>query len=230
MTTPVIICWSGGKDSALALHALLRDARYDVVGLLTTLTRDFDRISMHGVRRELLHRQAEAIGLPLTEVFITRGASNSDYEAAMSAALSGFKELGVRTVAFGDLFLEDIRAYRQRQLAALQMDCLFPVWGIDTAALAGQFIADGFQATICCVDPRQLPESFCGRTFDQSFLADLPRGVDPCGENGEFHTFVTDGPDWIHPVELDRGEVVSRDGFCYCDLIPRASGAALQPA
>lgn len=230
MAIPVAIGWSGGKDSALALNALLRDEQYRVAGLVTTVTRDFGRISMHGVRRELLHQQAAALQLPLTEVFIPRGASNSDYESAMAAALTELRDRGIGTVAFGDLFLADIRAYRERQVAGLGMECLFPVWGEDTAELAERFIADGFRATICCVDPARLPQTFCGRAFDQSLLDDLPEGVDPCGENGEFHTFVSDGPGWSRPVDVECGEVVSRDGFWYCDLIPRAFGAQLLPA
>jgi uncharacterized protein (TIGR00290 family) len=224
------MCWSGGKDSALALHGLVRDGRYDVAGLVTTVTRDYGRISMHGVRRELLHAQAAALDLPLTEALIARGASNGDYEAAMAKALGGWRTRGVGTVAFGDLFLADIRAYRERQMAALGLDCLFPVWGQNTTELAHRFINDGFRARICCVDPRQIAPDLCGREFDRELLNDLPAAADPCGENGEFHTFVYDGPDFSAPIELTCGDVVSRDGFCYCDLIPHASGRPLQPA
>jgi len=218
MSEPVIISWSGGKDSALALAETLRDARYDVIGLLTTVTRDYDRISMHGVRRDLLRDQVEAIGVPLTEAVICAGASNADYEAAFADAIAEFRTAGVGRVVFGDLFLTDIRAYRERQLAALGMQCLFPVWGRDTARLACDFVAAGFRAFLCCVDPRQLDGSFCGREFDATLLDDLPAGVDACGENGEFHTFVYDGPIFGRPVPCHRGEVVSRDGFWYCDL------------
>jgi uncharacterized protein (TIGR00290 family) len=224
------MCWSGGKDSALALHALLRDDLYEVAGLVTTLTRDFGRISMHGVRRELLHAQAEALDLPLSEALIGCGASNAEYEAAMAAAFRDWSMRGVRTVAFGDLFLADIRAYRERQMAALGLDCVFPVWGQDTTALAHTFIDSGFRARICCVDPRQVPSELCGRDFDREFLNELPAAADPCGEKGEFHTFVYDSPDFSAPIELTCGDVVSRDGFCYCDLIPHASGRPLQPA
>ena len=230
LSIPVVICWSGGKDSALALHALLCDDHYEVAGLVTTLTRDFGRISMHGVRRELLHAQAEVLGLPLTEALIGCGASNAEYEAAMATALRDWSMRGVRTVAFGDLFLADIRAYRERQMAALGLDWVFPVWGQDTTELARRFIDDGFRARICCVDPRQLPSDLCGREFDHRFLADLPAQADPCGENGEFHTFVYDAADFRAPIELTCGDVVSRDGFCYCDLIPHASGKPLEPA
>lgn len=230
MSEPVVLCWSGGKDSALALHALLRDDRYEVAGLVTTLTREYGRISMHGVRRELLQAQAASLGLPLTEALIPRDASNADYEASMAAALDEWRSRGVVTVAFGDLFLADIRAYRERQMAALDFDCLFPVWGLDTTQLAQRFIHDGFRARVCCVDPRQIPADLCGRDFDAGFLNDLPPGADPCGENGEFHTFVYDGPDFSAPIEPACGDVVSRDGFWYCDLIPHASGRPLQPA
>jgi uncharacterized protein (TIGR00290 family) len=216
---PVIISWSGGKDSALALAESLRDDSYEVMGLLTTVTRDYDRISMHGVRRTLLEAQAGAVGLPLTEAVIRAGASNTEYEAAFAAALAEFRRAGVRCVVFGDLFLADIRAYRERQLAALGMQCLFPVWGRDTTTLAGEFVAAGYRAVLCCVDPRRLDGAFCGREFDAALLGDLPEGVDPCGENGEFHTFVYDGPIFDRPVACRRGEVVSRDGFWYCDLV-----------
>lgn len=230
MPIPVVICWSGGKDSALALRALLRDERYVVAGLVTAVTRDYGRISMHGVRRELVHGQADALDLPLTEVFIPRGASNADYEAAMAEALSAWRSRGVAAVAFGDLFLADIRAYRERQMGRLGMRPLFPVWGWDTTQLAQRFIADGFRARVCCVDPRQVNPDLCGREFDQRLLDDLPPGADRCGENGEFHTFVYDGPDFRSPIELTSGGVVSRDGFWYCDLIPHAAGSALMPA
>jgi uncharacterized protein (TIGR00290 family) len=216
---PVIISWSGGKDSALALAESLRDDSYEVMGLLTTVTRDYDRISMHGVRRALLWEQAVSLRLPLTEAVIGAGASNTEYEAAFAASLAEFRAAGVRRVVFGDLFLADIRAYRERQLAALGMQCLFPVWGRDTTKLAGEFVAAGYRAVLCCVDPRRLDGPFCGREFDAALLGDLPEGVDPCGENGEFHTFVYDGPIFDRPVACRRGEVVSRDGFWYCDLV-----------
>jgi uncharacterized protein (TIGR00290 family) len=228
MGEPVIISWSGGKDSALALAEILRDDLYDVIGLLTTVTRDYDRISMHGVRRELLRSQADSLGIPLTEAVIRAGASNADYEAAFAGALADFRAAGIRRVVFGDLFLADIRAYRARQLADLGMECLFPVWGRDTAQLAEEFVAAGFGAVLCCVDPRQLDGSFCGREFDAALLSDLPAGVDPCGENGEFHTFVYDGPIFRCPVSCHRGEVVSRDGFWYCDLIVPAGMRCVQ--
>jgi uncharacterized protein (TIGR00290 family) len=227
MSEPIVMCWSGGKDSALALAELLRDPHYDVAALLTTVTRDYDRISMHGVRRDLLHAQADALGLGLVEVEISAGAGNDEYEAVMGAALERFRSEGIDSVAFGDLFLADIRAYRERQLAALNMRAVFPVWGRETRALYRQFVRDGFRAVTCCVDPRRLDESFCGRELDDAFLADLPAGVDPCGENGEFHTFVFDGPIFREPIAMRRGEVVCRDGFWYCDLIQGPAVASL---
>jgi uncharacterized protein (TIGR00290 family) len=230
MPEPVLISWSGGKDSALALAEVLRDGRYEVAGLVTTVTRGYDRISMHGVRRALLHAQAESLGLPLVEAVISPGASNAEYEAALAEVLTRYKAVGVGRVVFGDLFLSDIRAYRERQLAALGMECLFPVWGRDTVELAGEFVAAGFRAILCCVDPRQLDRSCCGRELDAAFLADLPEGVDPCGENGEFHTFVFDGPLFDHRIGCRRGEVVGRDGFWYCDLVPEVPHECLLAA
>ncbi len=217
---PVVIGWSGGKDSALTLHALRADPSIRVAGLLTTVTDPYDRVSMHGVRRTLLASQAAAIGLPLTEARIPAGASNATYEQSFGAALAVHRSRGVRRVAFGDLFLADIRAYRERQLAALDMIGLFPLWERDTHQLAREFIALGFRATLVCVDPHRLDASFAGRSFDSGLLRDLPPGVDPCGENGEFHTFVTDGPIFAAPVACAVGVVVHREGFVFCDLVP----------
>ncbi len=203
--------WSGGKDSALALHELSAP----VSALVTTITADYERISMHGVRRELLRRQADAVGLALVEVEIPVGCSNVVYEQRFAAALTEFE-----MVAFGDLFLSDIRSYRERQLGALGKRAVFPVWGRDTTVLAREFIAAGFEAILVCVDPRQLDRSFAGRRFDADLLTDLPPGVDPCGENGEFHTFVDAGPIFDAPIACAPGEVVERDGFVFCDVLP----------
>jgi uncharacterized protein (TIGR00290 family) len=175
---------------------------------------------MHGVRRALLARQAEALGLALHEVFISPGASNDDYEAAMAEALSVHRARGVEAMAFGDLYLADIRAYRDRMMADNGMRALYPVWGRDTRAFAQDFIGAGFRAVIVCVDPAALDASFAGRIIDADLLADLPPGVDPCGENGEFHTFVFDGPNFAQPVDIVIGERVTRDSFCFCDLAP----------
>jgi uncharacterized protein (TIGR00290 family) len=217
-----LLSWSGGKDSALALHALRADPAARVEALLTTVTDAYDRVSMHGVRRALLERQAAAVGVPLETVRIPPGCSNADYEAAFGAALAGWAGRGGEAVAFGDLFLADVRAYRGRLVAerAASLAARFPLWGADTAALARRFVADGFRAVLVCVDPRQVDASFCGREYDARLLAELPPGADPCGENGEFHTFVYDGPVFDRPVPVARGEVVARDGFVFCDLLP----------
>jgi uncharacterized protein (TIGR00290 family) len=217
---PLLFCWSGGKDSALALHALLAQENVRVAALLTTVTEGYDRISMHGVRRELLRRQAESLRLPLHEVFIPPQCVNPVYEARMEAAMRHFLGQGIRRVAFGDIFLEDLRLYREKNLARLDMQALFPLWKRDTRELIREFQASGFRAIAVCVDPRVLDASFAGREVDAAFLADLPPNVDPCGENGEFHTFVFDGPIFTRPVEFTVGEVVERDSFVFCDLLP----------
>ena len=219
----VVIAWSGGKDSALALQALRADPGVEAVALLTTVTREYDRISMHGVRRTLLHTQAVSVGLPLLEAVIPANATNETYEAVMLAALAEIRERfpAVRHIAFGDLFLADVRAYRERQLAGTGFDPLFPLWGLDTRALAERFIADGFEAAIVCVDTQQLPAAFAGRSYDRDLLRELPATADPCGENGEFHSFVAAGPGFASRVPFVRGEVVLREGrFAYCDLVP----------
>lgn len=220
MQEEILFCWSGGKDSAMALHALQREQRYHVTALLTTITEEYDRISMHGVRRELLERQAAALRLPLHAVMIPPQCVNATYEARMKEALAGHFARGVRRVAFGDIFLEDLRAYRERNLAQAGMEALFPIWKRDTRELAREFIAQGFRAIAVCVDPRVLDASFAGRELDASFFAALPPAADPCGENGEFHTFVFDGPIFQEPIPLRTGETVSRGGFCFCDLLP----------
>ena len=223
---PVLFCWSGGKDSAMALHALLLRKDVKVVALLTTVTEDFDRVSMHGVRRELLQRQAESIGLPLHEVRIPPQCINPIYESRTEQALLRCRERGVRQVAFGDIFLEDLRAYREKNLVRVEMTALFPIWKRDTSELAASFVANGFRAIAVCIDPRKLDPSFAGRELDASFFRDLPPGVDPCGENGEFHTFVYDGPIFRKPIPVRTGEVVERDGFVFCDLLLAAAGGA----
>jgi len=216
--SPVLASWSGGKDSSLAVWAAAADPTRVVSGLLTTVTAGYERISMHGVRVELLEAQAAALDLPLTTARIAPGASNEAYEAAMHGALGPARERGITEVIFGDLFLADVRAYRERLLAPLGMRGHYPLWGRDTRALATEFIADGFRAVLVCVDPRQIPAELCGREFDHALIADLPPQADPCGENGEFHTFVYDGPIVRAPVAWRRGAVVERDGFWFCDL------------
>ncbi|HEY2053372.1 MAG TPA: ATP-binding protein [Solirubrobacterales bacterium] len=216
----VVLSWSGGKDSALALWALREEQGVEPTALLTTFTEDYGRVSMHAVRRELLEAQAAAVGVPLVEVGIPAVCSNEVYEERMAAALAAPPLAGVEEVAFADLFLADIRAYREECLAAIGRRASFPVWGRETAALAARFIDAGFEATLVCVDPRQIDASFCGRAFDAELLRDLPAGADPCGENGEFHTFVTAGPIFSAPVATRHGETVERDGFVFHDLLP----------
>jgi uncharacterized protein (TIGR00290 family) len=222
---PVLFCWSGGKDSCMALHELRRDPLREVVALLTTVTEGYDRISMHGVRRILLERQAAALGLPLEIVTIPPQCVNAEYESRMEAMLLRWKNRGVTEVAFGDIFLQDLREYRENNLARVGMKTLFPVWLRPTRDLALEFIALGFRAVTVCVDPKILDESFVGRTIDADFLAALPAAADPCGENGEFHSFVYDGPGFSAPVEFTLGEKVLRDGFYFCDLLPADSVA-----
>jgi len=223
MPEPVVLSWSGGKDSALALHELRRSPDHEVVGLLTTVTAEYGRISMHGVRRELLDRQARSAGLPVTVVEIPAGGSNEEYAARMGAALEEMRGRGVMTIAFGDLCLEDIRRYREEMLGGVGMRALFPLWGRDTAELAREFVSLGFRAVTSCVDSQALDRSFVGRLYDPAFLDELPPEADPCGENGEFHTFVFDGPVFAEPVEARPGEIVLRDGrFWFCDLLPAA--------
>ncbi len=214
-----MLSWSSGKDSAFALHDVERSGAYEIVGLLTTVTRSSHRISMHGVREELLERQAAALALPLTKVELPSPCSNAEYERAMAAALAPARRDGVRTVVFGDLFLEDIRAYRESRLGAVGMAGHFPLWGRATAGLARDMIRSGLRARLCCLDPLRLDRSFGGRTFDRAFLEALPPSVDPCGERGEFHTFVTDLPEFASPVNVRVGSTTPRDGFLYTDLL-----------
>jgi uncharacterized protein (TIGR00290 family) len=217
--TSFALSWSGGKDSALTLSALRSRGR-EPAALVTTVTETFDRISMHGVRRELLARQADALGIALVEILIPPACPNGVYETRMAQAFASPPLSGVEAVAFGDLFLEDVRAYREERLAAGGRQGLFPLWGRDTSELAHEFIAAGFEATIVCLDPRALEPAFAGRRYDGQLLADLPAGVDPCGENGEFHTFVHAGPIFAEPIACAAGGVVERDGFVFCDLMP----------
>ena len=220
---PIVLSWSGGKDSSLALAVLRADPRYEVVALLSSITRGYDRVSIHGVRHALVESQAVATGLPLLEVTLEQQSSNDAYEAAFAEALQRVraKYPEVRRLAFGDLFLEDVRAYRERQLAACGFGALFPLWGLDTSALAREFIASGFRAYLACVDTTQIPAELAGRAFDAELLADLPAEADQCGERGEFHTFVWDGPIFSTPIDLEVGERVLRDDrFMFCDLLP----------
>jgi uncharacterized protein (TIGR00290 family) len=222
-----LIAWSSGKDSAWALHEVRRSGEYDVVGALTTVTETFARVSMHGVRETILRAQHEAIGLPSVIVPIPYPCPNEIYEARMTAALDSAKRDGVTHVIFGDLFLEDVRAYREHKLAGSGITPLFPLWQRPTDALAREMIAAGVETYLVCVDLKQLPESFAGRRFDEALLAELPVGVDPCGEKGEFHSCVVAGPMFDRQIDIEVGETIERDGFAYTDLAPQhATGAA----
>jgi uncharacterized protein (TIGR00290 family) len=226
---PVILSWSGGKDSALALQALTADPLYRVVGLVTAVTTGYDRISIHGVRRRLLEAQAASIGLPLHVIALEPACSNADYELAFHAGLSAVRSShpDCRHVAFGDLFLEDVRQYRERLLAGSGWAAVFPLWGLNTADLARRFVADGFDARLVCVDTTQIDGAFAGRPFDRALLRDLPATADPCGERGEFHTFVSGGPGFSQQVRYSTGERVLREGrFMYCDLVADSFPAA----
>jgi uncharacterized protein (TIGR00290 family) len=216
-----LLAWSSGKDSAWTLHVLRQQGEVDVVGLLTTVNRSFDRVAMHAVRRDLLVAQAAAVGLPLLTVEIPYPCSNDEYEAAMAAAIGRARGDGVTAVAFGDLFLEDVRRYREDRMRGSGLTPLFPIWGIPTDALARRMVGAGLRARLTCVDPKKLPASFAGRDFDAALLDDLPPGVDPCGERGEFHSFAYDGPMFERAVGIQAGEVVERDGFVFADLTPR---------
>lgn len=224
MAEPVLFCWSGGKDSAMALETLRQDSEVRIVALLTTVTEGYERISMHGVRRELLAEQAESLGLALDEVRIPPQCVNAIYEARMEEALRAHYEKGVRRVAFGDIFLEDLRAYRGKNLARINMTAIFPIWKRDTRELVREMIAQGYRAITVCVDGKALDRSFAGRELDETFFSALPANADPCGENGEFHSFVYDGPGFRRPVPFSVGEVIGRDGFFFCDLIPLEKG------
>jgi uncharacterized protein (TIGR00290 family) len=217
------LAWSSGKDSAWALHSVRAAGSFDVVALLTTVNRTHGRVAMHAVRESLLEMQAAAAGLPLITVAIPSPCSNEIYESAMSEAMARAAGEGVRHVIFGDLFLQNVRAYRETQLARCGMTPVFPLWGINTRALAEAMIAGGLTAYLTCVDPRKLDRGFAGRRFDAQLLADLPAGVDPCGENGEFHTFVCGGPMFGTDLAVTVGEIVEREGFVFADLLPQSA-------
>jgi uncharacterized protein (TIGR00290 family) len=221
-TTPILLSWSGGKDCLMALQHLLREPRWQVVGLLATVNRTYQRVAMHGTRRDVLHAQAGALGLPLVEAEVDWPGANDAYEAAQAHALAEARRRwpGVRHCAFGDLFLADVRDYRVRQLGREGWRAVFPLWGEDTAMLARRFVGEGHRAVLCCVDTQQLDAAFCGQAFDNALLDGLPAGVDPCGERGEFHTLCHGGPLFRHPLALRRGESALRDGrFQYTDFL-----------
>ncbi|MHB8682304.1 MAG: Dph6-related ATP pyrophosphatase [Acidimicrobiales bacterium] len=212
--------WSSGKDSALALDVARRDIGIDVVGLLCTVNAEADRVAMHAVRRTLLEAQADRLALPLRVVDIPSPCPNDVYEARMDAAVAAAVAEGVEQIVFGDLFLEDIRAYREQMLAGTGLSPVFPLWAVPTDELARTMLSSGIRAVVTCVDPCQVPGELAGRAYDETFLADLPEHADPCGERGEFHTFVWDGPGFSSPIDVDVGEVVERDGFVFCDVLP----------
>lgn len=222
----VLFTWSGGKDSAMALYELKKNPEYKICALLTTVTEDYDRISMHGVRSVLLEQQAASLGLPLEKVLITKNSSNEEFEEKMSAVLQRYKSEGISLVAFGDIFLEDLRKYREDNISKIGLKALFPIWKRDTTELAHSFITLGFKARLTCVDSHVLDRSFAGRTYDEIFLSELPSGVDPCGENGEFHSFTYDGPIFQKKVFHTAGEIILRDNrFYFCDLCPEDTAA-----
>lgn len=217
---PVVLSWSGGKDSAMAAYQLLASQKYEIAALLTTVTEDFDRISMHGVRRELLERQAQSMAIPLHKVMIPKECSNEIYEGRMNEACEHFKARGIAKIAFGDLFLEDIKQYRDERLARAGMSGLYPIWKRDTDELVRTFIGLGFKAKLVCVDTQAIDASFAGREIDASLLEDLPHGVDPCGERGEYHSFVYAGPIFKKSIDCETGETTLRSSrFNYCDLL-----------
>jgi uncharacterized protein (TIGR00290 family) len=226
MRKPLVLSWSGGKDSAWALHLLRSSGEFEVVALLTTFNREFDRVAMHAVRRDLIETQASAADIPLWTIELPWPCDNREYEARMADACGRAVREGIRHIGFGDLFLTDIRAYREAQLRGSGLEPVFPLWGVPTAPLAREMIAAGLRARLTCVDPKALPEQFAGRDFDQALLSDLPKGVDPCGENGEFHTFVYAGPMFSRAIEIETGEIVKRDGFVFADLLPRKAHAS----
>ena len=219
MLKKTLLSWSSGKDSAWALHVLRQQCEVEVVGLLTTVNQLYQRISIHAVRLELLQRQAEAVGLPLHIVDLPSPCTNSQYEAAMETFIAKTKQQGIECIAFGDLFLEDIKEYREAKLSGTGISPLFPIWRMPTDRLAKEMISSGLRALVTCIDPRHLAPSFAGREFNEQFLIDLPAVVDPCGERGEFHTFAFDGPMFSKPVPIEVGEIQEREGFVYADLL-----------
>jgi len=216
----ILLSWSSGKDSAWALHVLRQDSRIEVAGLFTTVNRQHGRVAMHGVRETLLEAQARAVGLPLQVASLPHPCSNSEYEERVTLALAKVKANGITGLAFGDLFLEDVREYRERQVETLDLEPHFPLWGSDTKSLANEMIDAGTQAFVTCLDPKQIPRALAGHAFDHEFLGELPNTADPCGENGEFHTFVSAGPAFSDTLRVATGETVQREGFVYTDLLP----------
>ena len=223
----ILLSWSSGKDSAWTLHTLRQQSEYEIVGLLTTFNQEADRVAMHAVRRSLVEKQAAAAGLSLWSVPLPWPCSNDQYETLMAETCAKAVTQGIEGVAFGDLFLEDVRAYRIRQMTGTNLEPLFPIWGIPTDVLARQMVTAGMKAVLTCIDTRKLDRDYAGRNFDNELLSNLPPGIDPCGENGEFHSFVYAGPMFSSEIAVARGESVTRDHFVFTDLIP-AKDEALQ--
>ncbi|WP_455369517.1 Dph6-related ATP pyrophosphatase [[Eubacterium] cellulosolvens] len=217
----ILVSWSGGKDSGLSLYEIVNDGRFEITALLTVFTEDYDRVSMHGIRQIILERQVECLGYSLEKILIPKNASDKEYKSQMVSTLQKYMSSGVRSTVFGDIFLENVRKYREKNLSKMGMTALFPLWKKDTFQLAKQFIKLGFKSVITCTDSKKLSKDFVGRIFDKEFLLDLPSNVDPMGENGEFHSFVFDGPMFKNKVQFELGDIVLRDRrFYFCDLIP----------
>lgn len=217
----ILVSWSGGKDSTLALYEIVKDGTFEVSALLTVITEDYDRVSMHGIRRIMLERQVEHLGYFLEKIFIPKNASDEEYKSQMVCTLQKYMPNGIRSIVFGDVFLEDVRKYREENLSKIGMNALFPLWKKDTFQQAKQFIELGFKSIVTCIDSKRLSKNFVGRVFDKEFLSALPSNVDPMGENGEFHSFVFDGPLFNSRVQFELGDIVLRDGrFYFCDLMP----------
>lgn len=216
----ILLSWSSGKDSAWALHVLRHRDDFEVCGLLTTITRDHGRVSMHAVRESLLDQQARALRLPVRKTYLPAPCSNEEYERLMATAMAEARADGIEGIAFGDLYLEDVRKYREEKLSGTGITPYFPLWGTPTRELADSLVASGLRAYLTAVDLRVLDLSFAGRSFGRDFLDSLPQGIDPCGENGEFHTFAYDGPMFAEPLSVVPGEIVEREGFAFCDLLP----------
>jgi len=228
MKRKTLMSWSSGKDSAWALHKLQQNPEIDLVGLFCTVNKEFDRVAMHGVRVELLKRQAMSISLPLEIIEIPNPCSNAGYEEIMGRFVDGAKRDNIECFAFGDLFLEDIRRYREEKLKGSGIEAIFPIWGIATDKLSREMIGSGMKAVITCIDPKQTPREFVGREFNKVFLDSLPETIDPCGENGEFHSFVFDGPMFNEKIEILVGDIVDRDGFVFADVLPKTTKQAAQ--
>lgn len=220
MKKRVLLSWSSGKDCAWALHVLKQDPEIELLGLFTSVNEEFDRVAMHAVRNELVQKQADSAGLPLHLVPIPYPCTNEDYEQRMGAFVEKCKQLEVEYFAFGDLYLEDVRKYREEKLEGSGIKPMFPIWGLDTKALSREMVASGLRAMITCIDPQQVPEHLAGKEYNTEFLDSLPDGMDPCGENGEFHSFSFDGPMYEFPIPITSGEIVTREGFVYADLLP----------